>query len=282
MLGESFRVTAGLRATVKLDKEARYGIELEYEQATLLPTGLTYWTTARDNSLRDGIELISKPLLWKSVDKALDEAEKAVKACKYVATPRCGLHVHVNMRHKTLAQVFNFLTLYSLVEPTIFRTYALGREDSNFCVPMYSNQLQISALMKDNAYARRKQARGWRSMTNIMRSSKYSAVNINTLGSFGTVEMRQAYCTTDFTAIRRWITFLDYLSRRSEDYDDPVNIVEEYSKKTTTRLQVDFFGQGYRIDPRIQQMAVDNAALIAGYPVTNWKTLNWPTPTGAT
>ena len=279
MLSESFRVTSGHRANTRKDSHDLFGIELEYEQCTVAPEAMSKWSFVRDNSLRDGLELVSVPLKFKQLDAALAEAEKAVIALNYKATQRCGLHVHLNMRTKTLGQVFNFITLYALLEPTIFRTYADGRADSNFCVPLYLNQSLVKDLSLEIAWCRRKQQRGWRSMSKLIHSAKYSAINLQALGVFGTLEMRQAYCTTDFKAIRRWITFLDYMNQKSLEYSDPQNIVTQYSKVSLSRLQLDFFGQAYRIDQKIQQKAYDSAALIAGYTPTNWKAMTWKKPT---
>ena len=255
------------------------GIELEYENSRLgqWPDGISHWGVTGDGSLRTGgIELISQPLTLEDVEAALIEAEHAVDCISAVATERCGLHTHLNMRPYSVGQVWSFATLYALVEPTLYQTYAVNRENSVFGVPMWMNRQVVHSLYRDITSLRsRSRGTAVRGRCLVSGTNKYSALNFSCLNVLGTVEMRQPYCTTNFDAIRSWLAFNERLYTQGVSFADPLDVLRHYEEDGLPALQRELFGDTFNIDPDIQEQADDAAYFIAGFMEPRWQELNW-------
>ena len=120
--------------------DTRLGIELEYEGYAGDPIDdrLEYWSLVADHSLRNGgIEYVSVPLGRDDIASALAVAGDHIEDNGLEANARCGVHVHMNVMPWTWSQLWSFSAMYLILEPTIFRTFAPGREISHFCVPSF-------------------------------------------------------------------------------------------------------------------------------------------------
>lgn len=146
---------------VKELKGAKYGLELEYENARIHDlnfdtTPLTRWSLEPDASLRNnGIEFVSRPTAMNVMSVAVDQMIAAATSIGATPTSRCGLHVHANMSDKTFKEVFTHAVLYSLLEPIIFAEFANGRQESHFCVPTYCNSVLVENMYTDMQKLRR-------------------------------------------------------------------------------------------------------------------------------
>ncbi len=262
-----------------LNDEKAMGIELEYEQVCLsdggsVPKG---WYTAGDGSLRDaGVEFISHPIPWDATDEYLSNIEPYLIRTSGVATERCGLHVHINMRPFNVSQMWSLFTLYALMEPTIYQTYALEREDNMFALPLAQNQAQVRAMAGDISNLRNEPRGPLRSFA--ANTCKYSAMNLSSLAQFGTVEMRQPYCTTNFDAIRSWVDFLKRMTEEAEGTEDPIHVLDRYEREGIDSFQEQLMGVTYGVDLDEQEAAEDAAYHIAGYEEPAWDTLEWDEP----
>ena len=248
------------------------GIELEYEN---LPSGLAdipSWHLTSDGSLRDnGGEWVSIPLPFDGVDAALERAESSLAHSGVVASLRCGLHTHMNMRPYSVGQVWSLVTLYALIEPTLYDQYAVGREGNMFAVPLYLNNHQVRALYDDINGIRAGTSR----QCSVTSTSKYSALNFHRLADLGTLEMRQPYCTTNFDAIRSWTDFCKMLVTVGTLFADPHHVLDEYERGGLEELQERLFGEAFPIDPDIQELAEDAAYYVGGYREPQWNELEW-------
>lgn len=254
------------------------GIELEYEQVDLSLGGTTPngWTTAGDGSLRNaGVEMISRPIPWSQSDVFLDRIEPYIRATGGVATERCGLHVHLNMRPFNVGQLWSLFTIYTLMEPTIYQTYALDREDNMFALPVAQNQQQVQAMAFDISNLRGGHISR---RSNAVATCKYSAMNLSSLRQFGTVEMRQPYCTTDFDAIKSWVDFLKRMVDVAITFEDPVHVLDRYEREGLESFQEELMGVTYTVGLDEQEAAEDAAYYIAGYDEPAWDTLEWDEP----
>lgn len=140
---------------VKKTAGPRVGIELEYEDWAGIVDDDKYWQIAHDGSLRNqGVEFVSIPLAMHQVRPALVYIDGVLKEWNPTANERCGVHVHLNMSDKTFNHLFTFTTLYALLEPALFKQYAPDRIDNHFCVPMFYNMSQMTALQDDIARLR--------------------------------------------------------------------------------------------------------------------------------
>lgn len=255
------------------------GIELEYENFGSLRSAEVqegnYWVATLDGSLRNGgVELVSRPLLLPDIDEALSRAEAIVTASGATATTRCGLHMHMNMRPYSIGQVWSLTCLYALIEPSIYQMYAVGREDSMFGVPLWLNTMQQNALFADICTARSRPV----PRATVGTTSKYSAFNLSALQVFGTIEMRQPYCTNDFAAIRSWTDFVVRMYMTGVSYDDPIQVLGLYEQEGLRGLQEQLFGITNEVGEELQELAEDAAYMTAGFVEPSWEELTWDIP----
>jgi len=258
-------------------KENLVGIELEYERCRI-PEDYNgkckYWLLTGDGSLRDGgLELVSSPLAFHETERALTEAEKMVKLFGGVATSRCGLHTHMNMRPYSVGQVWSLSCLYALIEPTLYLTYAPGREDCMFAVPLWANTALTQSLYRDICNVRSFHINSHYCAS--AQTSKYSALNFSALVGLGTLEMRQPSCSNNFEAISGWVEFCKRLIVQGVKYQDPLHVLTDYERRGLASFQRSLFGQHYSTDTYRQELAEDTAYLIAGYNEPSWEEMTW-------
>jgi len=257
------------------------GLELEYEQVNLSssPVPRDYWDVTSDGSLRNGgVEFISRPLLFEETDAALMALQRCTEAMGAVATERCGLHVHLNMRTFTVGQLWSLFAIYALMEPTIFATYAEDREDSMFALPLWKNHAQQRAMQRDIAVLRNGRLSEGEDICEIVSCCKYTAMNTSSLYRFGTVEMRQPYCTTEYDAILSWVDFLKRMVNMAETYDDPIHVLDRYEREGVYSFQEDLIGTTVGVTADDMEAAEDAAYLISGYDEPEWTDIEWDTP----
>jgi hypothetical protein len=265
MLNASIIDAVGLPPALEraMDNYQRFGIELEYEgvrEARNL-RGMP-WTAVRDGSLRNnGVEYVSDPLSFRDVGPNLTRIMRYAARQGARVTPRCGLHVHINMRPYTVGQVLSLAVVYGLVEPSVFRHFADGREFSPFCVPQYANTLLLTHLQEDTQHARLRQRVPLR---NVTASSKYAALNYSSLRTFGTVEARHLHGTLDPREAREWVEFWKRVVDYAIDFNDPVHVMDHFERGGIEELQVALLGEVVEVDPLDQEDAEAACMLVAG------------------
>lgn len=246
-----------------MDRYQRFGIELEYENVRR-DAGLrgTRWSAVRDGSLRNnGIEYVSEPLSFRDVGPSLTSVMGIAAGLGARVTPRCGLHVHLNMRPYTVGQVLSLAVVYGLLEPSVFKRFAEGRELSPFCVPQYANTLLVGHLQEDTRGAR---LHARLPLRNVTATSKYAAVNYSSLRTFGTVEARHLRGTLDPREAREWVEFWKRLVDYAIDFNDPVHVMDHYERGGLEELQIELIGDAVEVDQLDQEDAEVTCSLIAG------------------
>lgn len=271
-----------LRRVEDVDTELKVGIELEYENLSVDPVSSLpspqIWRSEGDGSLRNGgIELISIPLIPDDVPQALRLVESRLRPLRPSASPRCGIHVHMNVRHLTVCELFSIITAYTLMEPSIFARWCPERLTSSFCVPVYKNQVMQRAATNCVIAARRGITH---SLSDLANTSKYSALNTSSLRSFGTIEARLLPSTLDFDRLQRWVDTLLLLYNASIQFKDPNDVIEWYESNNLKDIQTQFLGEPQEVDDREQRRAYISAAYIAGNPYDDM-VLEDPTPAEA-
>lgn len=183
-----------------------FGIELEIENLPRFSDGERWddpdWDIKTDGSLRNnGYEFVSSPLPLKHVHTALKRAIDKIKPTKESYSERTSVHVHVNMRGTTVDNVKSFCLLYLAVENLLFHYVNPERQKNIFCVPLSSFDSSNSFFgLFDKQVFRLSNA--W---------SKYSALNLLPLSSFGTLEFRHMQGTDDVEYINQWVEFINCL-----------------------------------------------------------------------
>lgn len=197
--------------------ENRYGIEIELENCRRMDRygQPSMWTVEGDGSLRNaGMEFKSNR------DYSLSDAKISLSylhdflvgsEIEAEANPRCGVHVHMDVRDMSHVQIYNLMCNYSMIEPTFFayvNTFGDDREGSHFCVPYYHTKERVASLM--HAF------KDYNLDTIQYLGRKYMALNMLPYLSFGSVEWRQFPTVLPVTQIIPWLDILDTFKERSK------------------------------------------------------------------
>jgi hypothetical protein len=276
------------------------GIELEYEHASNYGAGESYiegfpkgWRHTVDHSLRNsGIEYISEPTKRADLADSVNGIISHAREYEVIPTIRCGLHVHVNVTDLSWREMFQMVTYYAFLEPTLFAAFASGREMSHFCAPMWSNTQLAETLHLDSKNLRSgitvageyDQSRikyyltggaSKYSQLSMLSAPKYAALNVSSLLKFGTLEFRQAPSTLSASQIIAWAEILLNIRREALKYSDPVKICEVYHRDGIRKM---LDAVGYNLlscDHVDQEDADDTACFIAGAEAPKWEELDW-------
>lgn len=253
-------------------KTQRMGIEVEYERHQGEIPAFDYWAWEHDNSLRNhGIEFISQPLTDAERPAALDELHEYLDGSGLEAHARCGVHVHMNVQFWTWKQLFTFLSTYALVEPYLFNQYAPGREDNHFCVPLTLNERLVDGLATDAAALRSGRAVG----LELLRCSKYSALNLKPIQNLGTIEFRHLAGTLDVAVVEEWCRGLQRMRDFAEGQEGPVEVVQQYEDLGIEHLLERLEIHTCEIEEEWKEDAYFSASLLCGYEEPKWQDMEW-------
>src|SRR5690554_4898477 len=100
------------------------GVEIEVEGSNLPRTG-EHWIVTQDGSLRgESCEyVLRQPLSLPETKEALAYLSRRYEetGAEIADSPRCGVHIHVNCQELTIIQLYNFMTLYLILEDLLVR-----------------------------------------------------------------------------------------------------------------------------------------------------------------
>jgi len=224
------------------------GIELELEKVSALfgnPVANSFdpyfWTLIEDGSLRDGVEFkFARPLKGATIIKALDVFDSAMNEARKlginpVLSNRTSMHAHVDMRDLSTDEINQFILVYMLLESILFNYVGYYRVKNNYCRPLIGSDFSktINKLMLEENL-------DFRYMLFINdNTDKYSALNSNSLTTFGTLEFRQHPGSFTKSEIVEWLNII--LSIKSfiqsgatiyniidKDYEDVMNDIFGY------------------------------------------------------
>lgn len=189
------------------ETERRFGIEIELEEVQIPDSIHTEWQAVSDGSLRNGVELITRGsgVPYEEAMSLLERLEPVLSSAH--VTWRCGMHVHTNMRDLGRLGAMRFVLGYLTIEPLLFEwanTWSFyERNKSRFCEPLYGQSFSTMAS--------RISAGEWNSFT------KYTALNLRTLNTFGTVEMRLFQTPTTVDTCKEVVDVCNSLRLLAED-----------------------------------------------------------------
>lgn len=212
---------------LKYKTDGDVGIEIEVEGENLPRVG-KYWRNERDGSLRgpDNNEyVLQKPETLVGAKLALDylKAAYAKNGAVIHDSVRAGIHVHVNVQKLNIVELYNFMTLYLILEDLLIKFCGEGREGNLFCLRARDAEYLLSQL--ENA-ATTREFRGILTSDDL----RYSSMNVKAIGTYGSLEFRALRSTADMDRILMWATMLVGLRERAKHYTDPVDIIARFSE----------------------------------------------------
>lgn len=205
-------------------KAGDLGVEIECEGNRLPHGPFNYWTAKADNSLRgEAIEYVLKnPLNFKTFDTAMDELHNAFKAVntELNMSNRTSVHVHVNVQKFMIQEVYNLVGLYYLVEDPLVEYSGPERVGNLFCLRSCDAEYLPMCIVRSLARGNHFDFLG-----DMVR---YSALNVNPLSTFGSVEFRTFRGTADKAEIMGWCEVLISLRDAAKRFNDPRQILDVY------------------------------------------------------
>ena len=178
----------------------KIGVEVEVEGMDRIPS-INGWRSTRDGSLRGGgVEYVFRgPIGGLSACNRLQALEATLSEYQPVFSMRTSVHVHVDSRDLTWAQVCDLVILYAIVEPYLFAICGSERADNIYAMSLYRGQHQVSQLCDIIRLGHRSVDSMW---------TKYTALNLTALETFGSLEFRGHKGTCSKPVLVNWINHL--------------------------------------------------------------------------
>lgn len=213
------------------------GVEVEVIGRDL-PCDLEYWRREHDGSLNeDGVEYVLRtPIAIGDVDKPLDELAAGLKDSKLVNSVMPGVHVHVNVQHMNVVQLFTFIAAYLCFENVLVKFCGDSREGNLFCLRSSDAHCLTDLIVK--AIETRK-LRPHFATDDI----RYASINLKALTNYGSVEFRAMRSDGDMEAIKNWCQILVKLRDNSMNFKDPKDLISGISMMGVEDLTDRLFGE---------------------------------------
>ena len=214
------------------DVAARYrtkgdlGIEIEVEGRGL-PQAVPMWRREDDGSLR-GEEtaeyVFARPYTLAQSIEALNnlKGEYVKYDTRVDDSVRAGIHVHVNVQDLSIIELFNFITIYLVLEEVLVDHCGEGRQGNLFCLRAMDAGFLIAELRR--AVAKRQ-------FLALHRDElRYSSMNVKSLSTYGSLEFRAMRGTDDMGRILDWAKLLLGLREVAKTFNCPKAVIKGYSE----------------------------------------------------
>lgn len=238
-ISEKYGVRSVVGAVVGLE------LEIEGQNLPVIPRGNTTWEAKGDGSLRNGMEYVFRgPRGSVATKEALKEMDALMQASGFVPSYsfRTSTHVHVNVANLDEKVVHAMVGMFALFEDEYINFCSRTRKANRFCLGMKDAEGVIVA------------------MSNLFNSGeipspdrgKYAAMNLCTLGNFGTLEFRCLEGTNDWNRVYTWVRALLALRKAAKELGDLPSVLkmdkEELAKLMfpTDRLREQFLKDGWQ------------------------------------
>lgn len=201
------------------------GIEIEVEGRNL-PNPEKYWRREQDGSLRgESAEyVLAKPMTLDGAQialksLALDYKKAGTKADDSV---RAGVHVHVNVQALNIVELYNYMTLYLILEELLVKYCGPTRVGNLFCLRSCDADFLIDRI--------KWAVRNKRFRNLVDDNLRYASMNVKALGNYGSLEFRAMRSTSDFALIHEWASMLVHLREMAKTFADPTDIINGFSE----------------------------------------------------
>lgn len=201
--------------------EQLVGIEFEVEQVVEpFPTMQgTSWLCEQDGSLRDnGMEFISRPINIAEAQTNSRLWYNWKSQYNWNVSARCSTHIHVDARPYTITEVGAILTTYALLEPLMFHYCGEEREQNIYCIPWYRG---TGEALIANTFVHRARPQ------ELFNANKYSALYMEPLLRFGTLEFRQAPVFDTYVEFNVWLNLCTQLVSKGVGFETAEQVIDQ-------------------------------------------------------
>jgi len=220
------------------------GLEVEMEGEGLMGLNTPAWRKDGDGSLRGhGVEFIlDHPLSEKDAYEAVDALYQGFKrADKIKPSNRCGVHVHVNCQWLEIEQVFNYITLYLILEDLILKWCGEDREGNLFCLRAKDAEWLLYSLIGD------KRDVGIFSETTNRRMYKYASINIAAIHYYGSLEFRALRTPSSPKPVKDFISLLLRIREKALDVREGKDFISACSARGETEWAREILGPHFNM-----------------------------------
>lgn len=251
------------------------GLEVEMESEGLMGLNIPAWRKDGDGSLRGhGVEFILEhPLSEKDARKAVDDLYQGFKrADKIKPSDRCGVHVHVNCQRLEIEQVFNYVTLYLILEDLILKWCGEDREGNLFCLRAKDAEWLLYSLIGD------KRDMGIFSETTNRRMYKYASINIAAIHYYGSLEFRALRTPSSPKPVKDFISLLLRIREKALDVKEGKDFISACSARGETEWAREILGPHFNMlrCEGMDHMIMDGVRRIQALAYTPLKDLSPP------
>lgn len=210
-------------------KETVHGQKIYWQ-----PRSIPEWYVTEDGSLRDfGREFVLKnPLDYGLAMSALESWGTALKSVKFNKdAPATSVHVHMNVTEMTLIQLANLLCLLIFFENLLTEFSGDIRRSNTFARPIRCADTAVEnfqSLISSLELGKRE------ALKFNEQHTKYGVINLATIHTYGSVEIRCFRGTTDYVQIQDWLTILNRIYKFAKIPGlTPLAFYETYQDITT-------------------------------------------------
>lgn len=246
-----------------------FGVEVEMEGGSLPNSNFGNWKVVGDNSLQGGLEYVMiKPNKFDSAQKDIHNLYSEFKRHVSVLNPsiRSGVHVHYNVQDWDVRKLFTFICTYLCLENIVIKNYAgAGRFGNLFCIPASRAEAFTESVVRflktgDRTYL---QDEGIR----------YSALNLNSIFKYGSLEFRSLATPKDPHPILRWMQIIRNISAYANGFSNPQDVINNFSAVLSKEFLEGLFVEPVEVfDMQDFWEGVDQAQQIA-FCVKSWDSL---------
>ena len=208
--------------------ENEIGIEVGMEGERLIEREIKGWIREGDGSLRNhGVEFILRePLREEDAYRKLDALYKSLtNNALMVPSDRCAVHIHINCQNMEVKEVYNYISLYLILEDLILSWCGEEREGNLFCLRAKDAEWLIYSLIGD-----KKNWGGFEIVTN-RNSFKYASINVSAIRYYGSLEFRALPTPIHVKPIKEYISLLLRIKRKALEIGDARDFISECSER---------------------------------------------------
>ena len=246
---------------IPMPNSTMVGFELELEGGIF--ADVDGWRRVADGSLRDGIEYIfNGPAGGKTAHDRITRMGKYLSEHPCRPTFRCSTHIHMDVRDFTQAELAKLIAAYCVFEDVMFDHVALERRYSNFCTPLFMNDGLMKTLADSFWLDKYTDVA---KVSNLGRWSKYSALNLQPITNFGSVEFRGSHAlTTKDDMLNLMLRMLHLKQAVYVSEDMPLkDFIRNINKMTPQQMFPTGLTEGYvRKDQALADKCYSNALLL--------------------
>lgn len=219
-----------VRSVLKIPKEkwveGLIGIEIEAEGRELPRPDNKVWKTTTDGSLQgEAFEYVLRtPVTVDGMRAALKELDSMYtkKGSVVHDSVRAGVHIHINVQDLTIIQLYNFITLYLILEGLLVKWCGPTRDGNLFCLKATDAEDLVRQLSRA---AQTKQFRRVFYSDDL----RYASMNVKAVAEHGSLEFRSMRGTRDLSLVEAWALMLVKVRESSLQFTDPVDVLSGFS-----------------------------------------------------